>query len=264
MFDIYGCHFQYGDFDSSDYDLVIANMDTSRLSILQGERSVNTLFSKKNNIYYANSVTYGDEPVSFEAEIFTYDGRPIGESYLKEIERALFSRSQFTKFHALESYGFDPVYINCILTDAERIEYDAGVMGYKFNVIADSVMAWEEPITESFTFEDDDDEKIISITLDTDIDDYTYPVIKFQTGSVGGAITVYNMDDGGVNRITSFTYITPNTKFTMDSSISYIPVEYYELFEERNFIRLINGENRLVVSGNVVSLSITYQNRRFL
>lgn len=263
MFDIYGCHFQYGDFDSSDYDLVIANMDTSRLSILQGERSVNTLFSKKNNTYYAKNVSYGDEPVSFDAEIFTFNGDPIGESFLPEIERALFSRSRFTKFHALDSYGFDPVYINCILTNPERIEYNAGVMGYKFTIVTDSVMAWEEPITETFTFDNNSSTKTFSVILDTDLDDYTYPIVEFTLGSSGGDFTVQNNTDDNT-RITGFTLVPPSSKFRMDSSINYLPVSYYEMFDHRNFIRLVNGENNFAITGNVVAISITYQNRRFL
>lgn len=263
MFDIYGCHFQYGDFDSSEYDLVIANMDTSRLSILQGERSVNTLFSKKNNTYYVTNVAYGDEPVSFEAEMFTYDGKPIGESFLPEIERKLFSNSRFVKLHALDAYGFDPVYINCIFTNPERIEYTQGVVGYKFTILTDSIMAWEEPTTETFTFANNTGTKTFSITLDTDLDDYTYPVVEFQIGSYGGDVTIINNSDSNT-RLTGFTLLTPSLPFTMDSRINYLPVSFYEKFNNRNFIRLVNGENNFVVTGNVTSISVTYQNRKFL
>lgn len=264
MFDIYGCHFQYGDFDSSEYDLVIANMDTSRLNILQAERNVNTVFSKKNGTHYVTNVSFNNEPQSFDAEIFTVCGHPIGESFLHDIEQALFKRNTFTKFEAIDSYGFDDVYLNCILTNPERIENDAGVVGYKFTIVTDSVMSWEEPKTETFTFaENDNNPKTFSIELNTDMPDYTYPIVEFQIGSTGGDISICNNTDS-LTRLTGFTSVPALSVFTMDSRINYLPTTYYEMFNHRNFIRLLNGVNNFVLTGDIVSISITYQNRRYL
>lgn len=148
MFDLYGCYFMYGDFNSEEYDLVFGNMDTSRLVALESPKNINTVKSRKHNVYYVNRVSYDEEPISFEAEIFTKDTTPIMVDDLPIIERALFNRHSYTKLYQVMSYERDPVYINCILTNPERIESMSGVVGYKFTVNTDSVMAWEETNTQ--------------------------------------------------------------------------------------------------------------------
>lgn len=264
MFDIYGRHFDYEGFDSSKYDLVIANMDTDRLRILQVERNINAIRSKKNNEFYIADITYAEEPLSFEAEIVTFDGQPIGESLLPEIERALFCRNSYGKLKPLESYETYPIYLYCIFTNAERIENDAGVIGYKFMVNTDSVMAWEEPTTETFTFANTTSGiKTFSVNVDTDLPDYTYPKVTFVMGTSGGNISLYNNTDDST-RITGFTSVPASSSFLMDSSINYLPVLYYTMFSNRNFIRLLNGKNNFAFTGNVVSITVTYQNRRLL
>lgn len=167
MFDLYGCYFMYGDFNSEEYDLVFGNMDTSRLVALESPKNINTVKSRKHNVYYVNRVSYVEEPISFEAEIFTKDTTPIMVDDLPIIERALFNRHSYTKLYQVMSYERDPVYINCILTNPERIENMSGVVGYKFIVNTDSVMAWEETNTQEVN------EESTSTTITGDIVSFT-------------------------------------------------------------------------------------------
>ena len=153
MFDLYGCYFMYGDFNSEDYDLVFGNMDTSRLMALEASKNINTVRSRKHNVHYVNRVSYVDEPISFEAEIFTRDTTPIMLEDLPVIEHALFNRQSYTKLYQIMSHERDPVYINCILTNPEKIENLSGIVGYKFVVNMDSVMAWEEASTHETSVE---------------------------------------------------------------------------------------------------------------
>jgi len=153
MFDLYGCYFMYGDFNSEDYDLVFGNMDTSRLMALEASKNINTVRSRKHNVHYVNRVSYVDEPISFEAEIFTRDTTPIMLEDLPVIEHALFNRQSYTKLYQIMSHERDPVYINCILTNPEKIENLSGIVGYKFVVNMDSVMAWEEASTQETSVE---------------------------------------------------------------------------------------------------------------
>ena len=157
----------YGDFNSEEYDLVFGNMDTSRLVALESPKNINTVKSRKHNVYYVNRVSYVEEPISFEAEIFTNDTMPIMVDDLPIIERALFNRHSYTKLYQIMPYERDPVYINCILTNPERIENMSGVVGYKFTVNTDSVMAWEETNTQEVN------EESTSTTITGDIVSFT-------------------------------------------------------------------------------------------
>lgn len=267
MFDICGHHFIYDDFDSSEYGLIFANMDTSRLNILQSEQKVNTVYSKKNNMHYMINTQYNiADPTSVDAEIFTFDGSPIGESYLHNVEKSLFCSQSFKKLYAFESYDEDieEPYVKCIFINPERIETLSGVVGYKFTMVLDSVMMYDPEITETFTFTSGQaGTKTFSVTLDTDINDYTYPNIRIQVGSLGGDIAIYNVTDDS-ERLTEFSSLPPSSLIVMDSAINYIPKIYYDNFSGRNFIRLLDGENTFLFTGDVTSITITYQNRKYL
>lgn len=197
MFDIYGCYFMYGDFNSEEFDLVFGNMDTSRIMALEASKNINNVRSRKHNVYYANRVSYTDEPISFEAEIFTKDITPIMVDDLPIIERALFNRNSYTKLYQIMLHERDSVYINCILTNPEKIENMSGVVGYKFVVNMDSVMAWEETNTQESTveststtltgdivsFTEDKEYKLKQLTIDID---HTQDLHGYTSPWVGG------------------------------------------------------------------------------
>lgn len=265
MFDLRGCHFNYAGFDSSLYDLVFAHMDTEKTPIIKGTQAVNSIQSKKNHKHYLTSVSYEDEQVIYDAEIFTYDAQPIGESFLTEVERALFGKNTFGKLYPIDSYYIEPkYYINCIFLNPERIETEAGVVGYKFSLVTDSVMAWETEQTQTFTFANTTSgTKTFTVNVDTDIDDYTYPTVKFTMGSTGGNVSLYNNSDDST-RLTSFEGVSALQTFTMDSSINHLSNNMYQRFSDRNFIRLLNGENNFAFTGNVTSIEVTFNNRVYI
>lgn len=109
----------------------------------------------------------------------------------------------------------------------------------------------------------DEGTKVIDIPVDTDLDGYTYPEITFFTGKTGGTIEISNLNDDP-DRITKFEDVPPYSEITIDSSISRVSGSYYEQMTKKNFPRLISGENKIAVNGNVSSMSVSWQNRRFL
>ena len=257
MFDIYGCHFMYGDFDSSKYNLIFANMETNRLTTLQHEQSASTVRSRRNNMHMLTKIAYNDEQMSFEAEILEANGNTIGESYLREIEHALFYRHSYGKLYPLEGYyeGLQPVYINCVFINPSRIENEAGTVGYSFTVLMDSVMAWEEPtvITNSLApTQTSSGTYTFTIDVDSDMNDYIYP-----------KVIIKNITDSNT-RSTIFEDVASNAQITMDGSINHITQNYFLNFTGRNFIRLLNGANNFSVTGNIRSISFEFNNRKYL
>ena len=99
--------------------------------------------------------------------------------------------------------------------------------------------------------------------MDTDSDDYTYPKIKLILGADGGEVSIVNISDSDT-RATVFSELEPSSVIILNSSYNYVSDNYYEHFVDRNFPRLLDGTNKLLVSGDVVSMEIEWQNKRYL
>lgn len=110
--------------------------------------------------------------------------------------------------------------------------------------------------------------RIVPVSVDSDVDGYTYPVITIQTGSIGGDIEVTNTSERVrpylMNSYRRFVLNTqPNTEYVIDSTISsYSPLGVD--IRSGEFPRLMNGDNTLNFAGNVRSIKIEWNNRRFL
>lgn len=109
----------------------------------------------------------------------------------------------------------------------------------------------------------------ISVNVDSDVDGYTYPVVKIRTGSIGGQIEITNLSE----RVWPYTMMsyrhfilkdtTPNTEYIIDSTITgYSP--FNADIKTAEFLRLINGKNNVYFGGNIREITITWNNRRFL
>jgi phage-related protein len=91
-----------------------------------------------------------------------------------------------------------------------------------------------------------------------------YPKVTIQTGSSGGDIQIINFTDD-TTRATSFVSLSPNITLTMrGDGINYISGDYYQKFSNKNFIRLLDGENTLNITGDVKKITFEFQNRRYL
>lgn len=108
----------------------------------------------------------------------------------------------------------------------------------------------------------------IPIHVDSDVDGYTYPVITIQTGSIGGSIEITNTSERVwpylMNSYRRFILQTqPNTEYVIDATISsYSPLGVD--IESGEFPRLLNDDNVLNFTGNIRSVKIEWNNRRFL
>lgn len=109
----------------------------------------------------------------------------------------------------------------------------------------------------------DEGTKVIDVPVDTDLDGYTYPEITLITGKTGGDIEITNLNDNR-DRVTKFANVPPYSRVVIDSSISRVSDGLYEQMTKKNFPRLISGENKFAINGDVTTMSVSWQNRRFL
>ena len=277
MADIYGSLFEYGGISSAQHGLIIVNVNTNRITNLYGQRESVTIFSKSANKLYLIDDDHSSSPLVFDIEIVTEDGRCLDKEERRQIEKWLFNRRSYRKLYIDiscddrgETYEYvngeqKRNYLNCRLINPEKLEGNGGIVGYKATLEADSQMFWQDPVEQSFTVNNSasSSSSNITVSIDTDLEEYVYPKVTIQMGSSGGEIIIINNDDDST-RQTKFVDIGANATIVMKGDLNYVSGQYYEKFSGRNFIRLLDGSNTLTIKGNVKTISFEYSARRAL
>lgn len=275
MADIYGSHFEFGGLSSRMYDLVFVNLNTSRWIQLAGNSESVTIYNKGANKAYVIGDDHTKSPVVLDAEITTESCRSLDISEQRQIEKWLFGHKNYRKLYF--DMADDPTaatyeivdgklyrnYLNCRMLNPERIEGTGGICGYKFQIMCDSNMFWQDAHTHNFSVNNGapDVSTIVTVPVDTDFREYIYPKVKITMGGTGGDITIVNNTDDST-RLTKFVGISPYATVIMKGELNYVSDQYYEKLATRNFIRLLDGENKLFVLGDVDSIEFEYSARR--
>lgn len=276
--DFLGSYFEYSGKDSRMYDLIFVNANTEQFLSLNGETQSNIVFNRQDKRNYYIGESFEDSPIKFEAEIITYDGTPIDRFMRREIEKWLFHQPAYRRLYtdmACDTYGESyelvegrqkRLYLNCRFVNPQKIEGNGGLVGYRFTVECDSNMAWQDEVTYKYAINNANAQssKVVKVNVDTDMNDYLYPKVSIVMGSEGGNITISNNTDDAT-RLTSFVGLTPNITVNMNGSgINYISGDNYLKFSNKNFVRLLDGENYISIIGNVKEISFEFQQRRYL
>lgn len=276
--DFSGSHFIYSGVSSRKYGLVFANADTDRVLSLSGEIKTETVYNRNSQKNYMIGESFIDSPLTFEAEIVLDVDRCLDTRSKREVEKWLFHQADYRKLYIDpddDCYGETyelingiqkQLYLNCRFVNPRKIEGNGGVFGYMFTVECDSCMAWQDAVVHEFDVEheDEDSNSIISVCVDSDLNEYIYPKVTIRVGDIGGRITISNNSDEP-SRLTSFIDVPPYMEIVMNGNgINYISGDNYLRFSDKNFIRLLDGENKLALIGNVDKLIIEFQNRRYL
>ena len=96
-------------------------------------------------------------------------------------------------------------YLRCRFINPEKLEYNGGIVGYKFTLEADTGYWVEDPITYSYSLNQAaGSTSNVSFTPDTDTDTYIYPSVTVTSGSTGG------FTDGAKSRTLSPVATTSN------------------------------------------------------
>lgn len=275
MADFYGSHFEFGGESSRRYGLVLVSIKEERSTLMCGKKSAITVFNKKSNKQYIVGDDYGSSPITLNLEIVTYNQEPLNPSNRKKAERWLFGYGGYRKmfFDISDDYFGDFIehidgkryrsYLNCRLINPERIEGNGGVVGYKVTLEADSDMLWQEPMVKKYAINNTSASQYKQITVDVDTDstEYTYPKVTIKTGGSGDFYITNNTDDG--TRLTKFVSVPSGATIVMNGETNYVS-NHYDKMQRRNFVRLLNGKNILTVNGAVSEITIEYSARRML
>lgn len=273
MPDIYGSHFEFDGQSSRQFKLIIVNVETERLRSLSGAIEGSTVFDKKAKRRRLINTTYDNSPLSFEVDIVTDDATTIHNEQRRKIEKWLFNRNKYCKFYLdladdrrCETFEYvngqrKRLYLNCRFVNPEKLEYFNGIVGYRATMELDSGYWMQEAITYEFNLQNQppDTQRVI-VHVDSDIDDYIYPYTLIIMQSGGGDVSITNLTDDNMRR-TEFTDILTSSSIIINSATNYVS-GYFDNFSSPNFPRLVDGDNEILIGGNVDTVAFQFNNRR--
>lgn len=269
-------HFRYGSKSSQNYGIILAHAETQHDPRISGSIETVNMFSKRGIRKYFTRDNYSDSPISFDVDFVVDDDRCLSKDEQRAIEKWLFYTQGYWPLY-IDQYD-DPdsentdlvndeekeLYLKCRFTHPEKIEGNGGVCGFKATLEADSPLAWQDTTTTTFELDGGSGfNTVLTLPVDTDINDYTYPKVTIMTGSSGGDVTISNNSDDPA-RLTTFRSLSSNTQVIMNQEIGMISGQNYSKFSNKNFIRLLDGDNYISIIGDVVSITFEWQNRRYL
>lgn len=271
-----GSYFEYNGVSSRKYGLIFAHVETDPFKPLIGEIEPVVLFNRRSKRNYLIDEDYSKSHLSIEAEIVVDEDHSLDIFERREIEKWLFHKRNYGKLYTdmdsdYEGEAYEYVngiqkrlYLNCRFLNPEKIEAGGKFIGYRCVIECDSCMAWQDATTCTYSFGDDSPRASFNVSVDTDLNDYVYPKVIIKVGNTGGDITIVNLTDD-TERATSFISVPSSSQIIMNGDgINYISGNFYERFSNKNFIRLIDGDNFFSVVGNVSDIAIEFQNRRYL
>ena len=253
----WGKTFIFDEVPSEFYELYICEIGDSGVGSFTGSTSVEMYTSK---VFRNPKVfLYGTEQTpALQFTIKFACTHIIDSTRQQAIQRWLFGHNTYKKLRIVQC-DMQNVYFNCILTDPKLSTYGNLPYVFECTVICDAPWAWQEPITNNygqFTYQK-------SIQFDNYQDDnyYMFPIIQFTLQANTYSFTITNNQDNG--RSMSFTSLTPGETITVDCRLGIITQSTgllrYDNFQGDMF-RLAPGINNIIVSQNLDSFSITYQN----
>lgn len=275
--DLAGCHFTYANVSSRTYGLWFAHCDTSDYLSINGNTKSVTVFNSHENRQYFVADSYNSSPISIDVEFLVDTDRVLSVKEIRDIEKWLFNRNNYYKLYIdiaddclAESYQIIdgrevPFYFNCRFTNPTKIQGFGGIVGFRARMECDSYLLWQDSITKTFSVggTSSSSSNVVTINIDSDVEDYVYPKVTITMAQAGGDIYITNNSDD-ISRITSFKSLTGEIQLIMNSKLNYISGNNYMKFYDRNFIRLIPGTNNIGIVGAVSSITFEWENRRYL
>ena len=271
---IYGCHFIYSGVNSNTYSLIIANVNTGIDNRSAGSVDGEYIYRRSDKTFKLLGDSHRESQMVFDVDIITDDESVLSNETRRAVEKWLFNKQTFRKLYIDEHD--DPLsetsemvdgqkkrlYMMCRFINPIKIDTGCGVVGYSATIECDSGFLWQDEITYTYTAEGQSSSGTFTISVDTDINDYTYPEVVITTAAGCEQFSIVNQTDNQ-NRATSFTDLTGQDVIRMNGARGFVDRNHYGYFTGLNFIRLLDGNNVFTYTGDIASISFTWNNRRF-
>jgi phage-related protein len=176
------------------------------------------------------------------------------------IERKLFGQMNYKKLQIMAP-DYDQYYWNCFLTSPKIKRVGGMIVGYDCTVTCDAPWAWSFPRTTQKVYTPPIANIAYLFNNQSGNNDYMYPTITVAVSNIGGNFSIKNSSDS--NRIFTFTGLSSGETIEIDNSHQIIKSSSGQNrlpnFNKK-WMRFVPGRNDLVLSGNISTFAITYQN----
>lgn len=257
---------------------IITQSGGTDIHVIRGDANGDGIISAEDPEICLVIATYA--VAGYRMSSFFYDDGTVKEENLERLNRIPLPKpiTRDALRNCLIACDFDysqadydngvPIDFNDVgVDDARNIleKYTAKVSGRDIEVEYVDIDGHPVPVAE--------DVRAFKIDVDSDIDGYTYPIITISVGTIGGQIEIENINDlvydssGNLSsevRKTVISNTSPKASITIDSVVSRLKGVDYDDMTNKYFPRLVEGENILFVKGDVCTMNIEWQNRRFL
>jgi hypothetical protein len=256
-------NFIYNNIPSQTYGLFLGEIDGSGYTKSSASNQISIIQQKifRNPVPYL----YGVE----QSEVLEFDVSIMSEAEIpstkySEISSWLFGKQNYGILRIMQN-DMKGVYYKCFFTEPETIRVGNMIQGFTATIVCDSPWAWREPKTHTYyiaTSPGSTGNFVTELYNYSANDYYTFPTsVIIQIGSGGGDIDIINIDDN--SRASTITGLSPWETITMNSQLQLISTDVDRTEPIINnfnlkWLRLVKGNNRIRIRGDVKRLVIVY------
>lgn len=259
----YARNFVFDDVPSEIYGLIISSSDSGEDSSTSASSDVELVtqevFRRYIPYYYGST----SRPVlEFDAEISTTNTELTAEDAAL-VQKWLFGQTNY-KILRIVQPDMEDYYFRCFLMNPQIRRVGNIIRGFTFTIKCDAPFAWGIPKTLRYTSSSTNNTHIIF--NETENNFYTYPSIKINTNGLStGTFLIKNVTDN--NRTfqmgKSGAYLSPGDVINIDCDLQIVtanntPNILDTVVTPVKFFRLLSGVNQVYISGNFISVEITY------
>lgn len=265
----YANTFIFNDVPSEFHNLYIGELGGSGEATTAASSDV-TLLTQK---IYRRPVPlfYGAEQMPvLQFTLSMYSPAEITAGDFSEISTWLFGQNNYKKLRICQN-DMQEVYYNCFLTAPQLTRIGNTIQAITCTVTCDAPWGWKEEENIILNYDPDQYSVYDDILINNESANgfYTYPTsLVIRANVFGETVTIRNVTDsnrdfiyGEINNIPP-TYLLPyeilsinNDLQTISSTLVTYPLENFN----KNFLRLVQGTNNLIITGGIQELSLKYQ-----
>lgn len=251
--------FIYNDIPSEIYDCSLVFIDESYTNRPSGSGVEMITDSIRRNAKVLYLDASQAPPLEFGIEVVFEE--PVDIFVLTQVKDWLGGEITFKELQICAE-NFNTFYFNCYITLDEDLIYAGGYRGVKATVHCDAPWAWEHEDDITYVFDDTSIPHVVEFNNLSADSEYLRPTIEI-TAANAGDVSITNVTFN--NRETKFSNLLQGETVTLDNLYGFISsdtgLRRVANFNKK-FLKMDKGMNELIISPNVSSLKITYQNAK--
>lgn len=251
--------FIYDGTPSEKFDLFLCNIDKTGTDSQSGGADITVHTSKTSSMdfNYLMGIEY-DQAFEFT---FTFSSTEKKDRFdVSVINNWLIGKQEYKKLQIIQD-DMSNIYFNCILKDFRVISFGNEPLAFECTAVCDRGWAMEEDKT--YTYRINASPQIIMHNNASHKSNITLPLIEFKTNRDNATVSIRNEGNNGWE--TKITGLSNKEVISMDSQLELIEssmnLNRLHLFN-KHWFELIPNMNKVIVTGDIEYLKITYANVR--